>query len=399
MQRRGRSACQNGPRAREIREIPPSAHSSHHMSEKLAEPVCTATSLTGSANLSKHEATKKEMEDLITKETLKSGVHMVGPRYQFAAVTDLKQFEDETARGKLKNRGWMACDFVVDKNPGNEYERTFKTGQPIVLTEKDNLLVYPIVFLRGQGANVPVKVILYSPTHPKAFTSLAKNVKPDEKFAMVLLDTFAKQAHHTDGNELADEELKKLQDECVPYVPPAPTVEKRKEAGESEKAPTEKKARRSSRGASQQDVDHDIHLEEDVEKLGDSASKLSAATQQLSKSEKSLGRHEAQLQDQIATLSDDIRTLQQTIKNSTTELGAEVAALRTAFLAFRSYSMGSSAAALAAPPILAAPLPQALHAQASAPTRFTGSDAGGASPATVTIPVAMLSTLFGAHSA
>ena len=171
--------------------------------------------------LCKLEAIKKEMEDLITKETLKSGVHMVGPRYQFAAVTDLKQFEDETARGKLKNRGWMACDFVVDKNPGNEYERTFKTGQPIVLTEKDNLLVYPIVFLRGQGANVPVKVILYSPTHPKSFTSLAKNVKPDEKFAVVLLDTFAKQAHHTDGNELADEELKKLQDECVPYVPPA----------------------------------------------------------------------------------------------------------------------------------------------------------------------------------
>ena len=132
-------------------EIPPSAHSSHHMSEKLAEPVCTATSLSGSANLSKHEATKKEMEDLITKETLKSGVHMVGPRYQFAAVTDLKQFEDETARGKLKNRGWMACDFVVDKNPGNEYERTFKTGQPIVLTEKDNLLVYPIFFPAWPG--------------------------------------------------------------------------------------------------------------------------------------------------------------------------------------------------------------------------------------------------------
>ena len=367
------------------------------MSEKPAEPVSTATSLTGSANLSKHEATKKEMEELITKETLKTGVHMVGPRYQFATVTDLKQFEDETARGKLKKQNWMACDFVVDKNPGNEYERAFKTGQPIVLTEKDNLLVYPIFFLRGQGANVPVKVILHSPTHPKAFTSLAKNVKPDDKFTVVLLDTFAKQAHHTDGNELADEELKKLQDECVPYVTPAPAGEKRKETGESEKAPAEKKARRSSRGASQQDIDHDLHLEEDVEKLGDSASKLSAATQQLSKSEKSLERHEAQLQDQIANLSDDIRTLQQTIKNSTTELIAEVAALRTAFFAFRSYSMGSAAAALASPPILAAPLAQAPATQANLPTRLTGSDAGGASPATVNIPIAMLSALFGAR--
>lgn len=369
------------------------------MSDKPTEPVCNPTSLTGSANLSKHEATKKQMEDLITNETLKSGVHMVGPRYQFATVADSKQFEDETARGKLKEQSWTACDFVVDKSTGNEYQRAFKTGQPIVLTEKDNLLVYPIFFLRGQGANVPVKVILYSPTRPKAFTSLAKGVKPDDKFAVMLLDAFTKQAHHTDGKELADEELKRLQDECTPYVTPAPASEKRKEASEPEKAPTEKRARRSSRGANHQDVDVELHLEEDVEKLGESASKLSAATQQLSKTEKSLERHEVQLQDHIANLSDDMRALQQTIKNSTTELVTELAALRTVFLAFRSYSMGSPAAALAAPPILAAPLAQAPVAQVNAPTRLTASDAGGASPATVSIPIAMLSALFGAHPA
>lgn len=380
-------------------EIPAKCIRLTTMSEKPAETVCTATCLTGSANLSKHEATKREMEDLITKEVLKSGVHMVGPRYQFATVTDSKQFDDETARGKLKDLNWMACDFVVDKNQGNEYERAFKTGQATVLTEKDNLLVYPIFFLRGQGANVPVKVILHSPTHSKAFASLAKNVKPDDKVAVVLLDAFAKQAHHTDGKELTDEDLKQLQDECVPYVMPAPVTEKRKDTSESGKTPAEKKARRSSRGASQQDIDLDLHLEEGVEKLGDSASKLNAATQQLSKSEKSLQRHEAQLQDQIAILSDDIRTLQQTIKNSTIELAAEVAALRTAFNAFRSYSMGLPAAALGPPSILAAPLSQVPTVQANVATRLAASDAGGAAPATVNIPIAALSALFGARPA
>lgn len=380
-------------------EIRSSWHSSPPMSEKPAEPVCTATSLTGSANLSKHEATKREMETHIANEVLKSGVHMVGPRYQFATVTDSKQFDDETARGKLKSLNWMACDFVVDKNPGNEYERAFKTGQAIILTEKDNILVYPMFFLRGQGANVPVKVILHSPAHSKAFASLTKSVKADDKFAVVLLDAFSRQAHHTDGKQLTDEELKKLQDECVPFVTPAPVAEKRKDTSESVKMPAEKKARRFSRRASEQDVDLDLHLEEDVEKLGDSASKLNAATQQLSKSEKSLQRHEALLQDQIATLSDDVRNLQQTIKNSTTELVAEVSALRTAFHVFRSYPMASPAAALAAPSILAAPLTQLPPAQPTLATRLAASDTGGASPASINVPIALLNALLGPRPA
>jgi hypothetical protein len=369
------------------------------MSEKPAETTCAVIALTGSANLAKHEATKKQMEELLTNETLKTGVHMVGLRYQFATVTDVKQFEDEKARGKLKKQNWLACDFLVDKNTGSEYERAFKTGQPIVLTEKDNLLVYPIFFLRGQGANVPVKVILHSPTHPKAFISLAKNVKPDDKYAVMLLDSFAKQAHHTNGNDLTDTELKRHQDECVAYVTPAPTGAKRKEPGESEITPVEKKSRRSSRGASQQDIDLDLHLEEDVEKLSESASKLSAATQQLNKSEKSLEKHEAQLQDRISNLSDDICALQQTIKNSTTELVSELSALRGAFIALRSYSMGSSPLTSTATPMMPALPAQLLAAQANAPSRFVASDAGGAPQASVNIPIALLNTLLGSHPA
>ena len=376
------------------------------MSEKPADSAGDVTDLTGSLNVASHEKVEALMAECIAKGSLKSGAHLEGNRYKFATVTDEKQFAEEMARGKLTKLRWTACDYLVDKSTANEYRRAFKTGQLVMLGEKGNLPVHIVFFLRGTGTNIPTKVIVYNATHPKAFTALSKCAKSEDSYVVMLLDTFIKQAHHTNGKDLGDEELRKCQDECVAHVQAALTLDKRKEVGEQEqeqKPAEDKKKLRTCRAASHEDTEHESSLAEDMHVLGEAATKVGSATAQLAKSEKALKDHEARLLEEMSDLCEELRSTQQALNKSTTAVTEQLSALATAISALqRAGVIGSIAPhpfALAPTPVVAPPPTHAVTVQPAALAHSALSELGAAGSSMITLPASVLQALLGTRNA